>query len=195
MRKLSVVILLFDEVEVLDFAGPFEVFSVTSQLSDYSLLDVKTVGKYRSVISAKNGLKVLPDGSMKEINYADILVIPGGDGSRAVIEDKELMKWISKTSDTAKTVISVCSGARILAILGHLKGKKFTTHHEVFEDILQLEPSSIPSREARYVDNGKFMTAAGVAAGIDLSLHVVAKYFGEEVKTKTMKYMEYGIGS
>jgi transcriptional regulator GlxA family with amidase domain len=192
MPKLLVAILLFDEVEVLDFAGPFEVFSVTAQLSDYQSLEVKTVGKTREVIKAKNGLQVIPDLTTDELIHADILIIPGGDGSKAVIMDDKLMDWIGKMSDKAQTVFSVCSGARILAKLGHLYGQKFTTHHEVFDAILALEPTAIPDQNARYVDNGKFMTAAGVAAGIDLSLYVVEKYFGKKVRDRTSRYMEYG---
>lgn len=192
MSKLLVAILLFDEVEVLDFAGPFEVFSVTAQLSDYQTLEVKTVGKTREVIKAKNGLQVIPDLTTDELVHADIFVIPGGDGSKAVIMDDELMDWIGKMCDKALTVFSVCSGARVLAKLGHLSGQKFTTHHEVFDAILTLEPTAIPDQKARFVDNGKFLTAAGVAAGIDLSLYVVEKYFGEAVRQKTAKYMEYG---
>lgn len=192
MSKLHVAILLFDEVEVLDFAGPFEVFSVTGQLSGYQILEVKTVGKTKSLVLAKNGLQVMPDLGTDELNQADILIIPGGDGSKAVIQDEELLEWIDRIIENAQTVFTVCSGARILAKLGHLQGQRFTTHHEVFEDVLDLEPSSLPDKSARFVDNGKFMTAAGVAAGIDLSLYVVEKYFGKEVKDNTAKYMEYG---
>lgn len=192
MSKLQLAILLFDDVEVLDFAGPFEVFSVTSQLSGYQSLEVKTVAKTKSLVQAKNGLKVMPDLGIDELIQVDILVIPGGDGSRAVIQDEALMGRINRIIENAKTVFSVCSGARILAKLGYLQGQRFTTHHEVFEDILALEQSAIPERDARFVDKGKFMTAAGVAAGIDLSLYVVEKYFGEKAKKKTARYMEYG---
>lgn len=192
MPKLKVAILLFDEVEVLDFAGPFEVFSVTAQLSGYSYLEVKTVAKTKSLIRAKNGLKVMPDLAIDALNQVDILILPGGDGSKAVIQDEELLEWIDQLIENAQTVFTVCSGARILAKLGWLQGQRFSTHHEVFDDVLVLEPSAVPDKTARFVDNGKFMTAAGVAAGIDLSLHVVEKYFGDEVKKKTARYMEYG---
>jgi transcriptional regulator GlxA family with amidase domain len=192
MSKLLVAILLFDDVEVLDFAGPFEVFSVTAQLSNYQSLEVKTVGKTKSLIRAKNGLQVMPDLGIDALGQVDILVIPGGDGSKKVIADPEIMDWISQRAENAQTIFSVCSGTRILAQLGYLANQQFTTHHEVFDDILEIEPTAVPDKEARFVDNGKFMTAAGVAAGIDLSLYVVEKYFGEEVKKKTARYMEYG---
>jgi transcriptional regulator GlxA family with amidase domain len=192
MYKPLIAILLFEDVEVLDFAGPFEVFSVTAQLSGYHSLEVKTVAKTKSLIRAKNGLQVIPDLEIAELRAVDILVLPGGDGSKTVIQDTELMEWIGQMAKNAQTVFSVCSGARILAKLGFLKGQHFTTHHEVFEDILAIEPTALTDKNPRFVDNGKFMTAAGVAAGIDLSLHVVEKYFGKRVKERTARYMEYG---
>lgn len=192
MQKLLVAILLFEDVEVLDFAGPFEVFSVASQLSDYQNLEVMTVAKKKQIIRAKNGLQVMPDREMGELSQVDILVLPGGDGSKAVIQDEALMDWISQMSKRAQTVFTVCSGARMLAKLGVLDQQTFTTHHLVFEDVLSLAPTAIADPKARFVDHGKFMTAAGVSAGIDLSLHVVEKYLGKALRDATARYMEYG---
>lgn len=191
MNKLLVAILLFEDVEVLDFAGPFEVFSVASQLSDYQKLEVLTVAKEKKTIRAKNGLQVMPDREIGELSHVDILVLPGGDGSRAVIEDEYLMGWIEQIAKGAQAVFTVCSGARMLAKLGFLDQKTFTTHHLVFEDVLSLAPTAIPNPKARFVDHGKFMTAAGVSAGIDLSLHVVEKLFGKSLSDDTARYMEY----
>lgn len=190
-KKLSVAILIFDEVEVLDFAGPFEVFSVTSELSDYTLLEVKVVGKSTSPVTAKNGLKVIPDISYSEVDQMDILVIPGGDGSKKVMFDEDLMIWLGKVIPTTQVTFSVCSGARILAKLGLLDGKPFTTHHEVFEDVLALTQNATAQRNMRFVDSGQVMTAAGVSSGVDLSLHVVEKLFGHLIRSKTAKYIEW----
>ncbi|TVP47924.1 MAG: DJ-1/PfpI family protein [Mongoliibacter sp.] len=190
-KKHTVVILLFEEVEVLDFAGPFEVFSVTAELSGYTLLDVVTVSKTGGVIRAKNGLRVIPDHSLELVQHADILIIPGGDGSKAMIEDQIVLDWIKKLSSNSQVTMSVCSGARILAKLGYLDGKEFATHQSVYEDVLQLTHNGKAARDSRFVDLGQIMTAAGVAAGIDLSLHIVQKIFGKEVKERTAKYMEY----
>jgi transcriptional regulator GlxA family with amidase domain len=190
-KKLRVIILLFDDVEVLDFAGPFEVFSVTAQLSDYRKLEVKTVTKTGQGIIAKNGLRVTPDCGLEEVQQADILVLPGGDGSKIIAKDEEVLDWVKKITMNSQVTMSVCSGARILARLGYLDGKPFTTHQSVFDDILKISPKAIAMKNKRFVDNGKVMTAAGVAAGIDLSLYVVEKIFGEEPKKKTANYMEY----
>lgn len=190
-KKLSVAILIFDEVEVLDFAGPFEVFSVTSELSDYTLLEVKVVGKNTSPVIAKNGLKVIPDISYSQVEQMDVLVIPGGDGSKSVLQDQDLMNWLGEVIPKTQVTFSVCSGARILAKLGLLDGKPFTTHHEVFEDVLALTQDATPQRNMRFVDSGQVMTAAGVSSGVDLSLHVVGKIFGQLIRSKTAKYIEW----
>lgn len=190
-KKLSVAILIFEEVEVLDFAGPFEVFSVTSELSDYTLLEVKVVGKNTSPVIAKNGLKVIPDVSYSQVEQMDVLVIPGGDGSKSVLMDQDLMNWLGKVIPKTQVTFSVCSGARILAKLGLLDGKPFATHHEVYEDVLALTQNGIAQRNMRFVDLGQVMTAAGVSSGVDLSLHVVQKLFGQLVMEKTARYIEW----
>lgn len=176
--------MIFEEVEVLDFAGPFEVFSVTSELSDYTLLEVKVVGKNTSPVIAKNGLKVIPDISYSQVEQIDVLVIPGGDGSKSVLMDQDLMNWLGKVIPKTQVTFSVCSGARILAKLGLLNGKPFATHHEVYEDVLALTQNGIAQRNMRFVDLGQVMTAAGVSSGVDLSLHVVQKLFGQLVRSK-----------
>eukprot|EP01147_Barroeca_monosierra_P010900 gene10900-2975_t len=191
MPKPLVAILLFDNVEVLDFAGPFEVFSVAAQLSNYQLLDVTTVAQTKTLVRAKNGLVVMPELTTSDLDHVDILVIPGGEGSLAIIQDSVLLQWIEQVARNAQIVFSVCSGARVLAKLGLLAGQQFTTHCSAFDNILELEPTAIPNRKVRFVDNGKIMTAAGVAAGIDLSLYVVEKYFGKEIRESVSAYMEY----
>ncbi|UJP65731.1 DJ-1/PfpI family protein [Mongoliitalea daihaiensis] len=190
-RRLQLGILAFQEMEVLDFAGPFEVFSVANQLADYAILDIQVIGLDSSVVIAKNGLKIIPDCSIEVVSRLDILIIPGGDGSKELLRHTRGMDWIYKISNISGIVATVCSGARILAQLGYLKEKTFTTHKEVFEDVLAIEPSAIPVRDVRYIDHGKIMTAAGVAAGIDLSLHIVEKLFGTASRETTARYMEY----
>ncbi|MBW3469430.1 DJ-1/PfpI family protein [Arthrospiribacter ruber] len=194
-KKIEVLILLFDEVEVLDFAGPFEVFSVANELSGYQLMNITTVSKNGEVIHAKNGLKVIPDIDLGQIQSVDILVIPGGDGSKNVINDSWMMSCINKLIPNTQVTMSVCSGARILAKLGYLDDKAFTTHQSVFEDVMDLAKNSTPKRDERFVDLGKIKTAAGVAAGIDLSLYVIQGLFGQECMKNTAGYMEYEINS
>ncbi|WP_194776829.1 DJ-1/PfpI family protein [Pararhodonellum marinum] len=190
--KRSLALFAFEDMEVLDFAGPFEVFSVANQMEGYSLLDIKVVSKDGKLLKARNGLQIQPDTSLADLEQVDILVIPGGDGSKAVIEDLKVMLWMEHHIPETEITFSVCSGARILAKLGYLDGREYTTHHEVFEDVHTLTHGGIPNKTKRFVDLGQILTAGGISAGIDLSLHIVGRLFGQAVQKNTMKYMEYG---
>jgi transcriptional regulator GlxA family with amidase domain len=190
MKQLG--ILLFEEVEVLDFAGPFEVFSVASQLSQYSLFNVFTFGESDQLIRTKNGLQVKPDFDISTLLKLDFLVIPGGDGSKKVIQNRALLDQLQLIIRKSDWAMSVCSGSRILAKTGFLEGKPYCTHHEVFESMKEIVPDGIPKPELRFVQsNDKIWTAAGISAGIDLSLYLLEKTFGEEFALETAKYMEY----
>ncbi len=189
MRKLG--ILLFDDVELLDFAGPYEVFAVANELHDHSLFDVFTLSGDGGDIRTVHGLKLSPDYSTENSPPIDILVIPGGDGTKAVIQKQALLGWIHDTYKQSEITFSVCSGARIPAILGLLDNTEFATHHAVVDDVMAIAPKSIYRKERRFVDNGRLMTAAGISAGIDLSLYILEKLHGTRVKEQTMRYMEY----
>ncbi len=187
----SVGILLFDDAELLDFAGPYEVFSVANELHNDALFDIFTISMTGEAIRSVHGMVIVPDFSIEECPSVDILVIPGGDGTRQVIRNDGLLSWIQDRYEKAEITFSVCSGARIPAILGLLDHKEFATHHAVVDDVRAIAPKAFHSKGKRFVDNGKIMTAAGISAGIDLSLHVVEKLHGATVKEQTMKYMEY----
>lgn len=189
---LNVGIFLFDRIELLDFAGPYEVFSVTAELNDNQLFNVFTMTLDGDPICSVNGLKVTPDYSFDNHPPIDILVIPGGIGSKYEMEKAPVLQWIQKNYATSQIAFSVCSGARLLGKLGLLNGLECITHHEVIPHLQEIAPQAIISREKRFIDNGKIMTSAGISAGIDLSLHIVEKLYGETVKNKTIVYMEYG---
>ena len=122
------------------------------------------------------------------------MIIPGGIGTRAEAGNARVVNWVVACAQHAEVVLSVCSGARILARSGLLDGLEATTHHQVIAELRQLAPTAIVRENVRFVDNGKVMTAAGISAGIDLSLHVVRKLLGAETATKTARYMEYETG-
>lgn len=185
-------IFLFANIELLDFAGPYEVFSVTSELNDYKLFKVFTVSGDGAEIKSVNGLKVTPDYSFENHPPIDILVIPGGIGTRAEIEKQPVLDWISRVSGQSRITMTVCSGARLLGALGLLDGLEAVTHHQVIDSLRELAPKAIIRQDKRFIDNGKIMTSGGISAGIDLALHVVRKLCGEAVADKTVKYMEYG---
>ena len=191
MKRKNTAIYLFDDVEALDFTGPFEVFSVTDELSEYQRLNVYTVAREEKPIITRNGLSVNPHYSIANAPKPDILIIPGGDGARSVLGQEDVLSWILSSAGTAEKVLSVCSGAIILAKIGLLKGLKATTHHQVFDVLESLAPDTVIIKGQRFVDNGKIITSAGISAGIDMSLHVIEQLFGAEVADATCEYMEY----
>lgn len=188
----NVGIFLFNDIELLDFSGPYEVFSVTSELNDFQLFKVFTISSDGAEIKSVNGLRVVPDFTFDNHPPVDILVIPGGVGTRKEVNKQEVLTWVNNTCKDAKTTMSVCSGARLLGALGLLDGLEAVTHHEVIEHLAKIAPNAIINPGKRFTDNEKIMTAGGISAGIDLSLHIVKKLYGEEIVNKTIRYMEYG---
>jgi transcriptional regulator GlxA family with amidase domain len=190
MRR-TVAILLFDEVEVLDFAGPFEVFAVTDELSDRQFFRVVTVAPEKRAIHARNGLSVNPDHTFADCPKPDILIVPGGFGTRALLKDQAVLDWIKSVNATAGIVASVCTGSLVLGRAGLLDGLKATTHHECFDLLREHAPRATVVETDRFLDNGRILTAAGISAGLDLSLHLVARLHGAAIAEKTARYMEY----
>jgi transcriptional regulator GlxA family with amidase domain len=170
-------ILVFNDIELLDFAGPYEVFSVTDELNDHSLCKCFTIEESGKIIRSVNGLKIVPDYSFLNCPNIDILIIPGGIGTKELLEDDSVLKWISQRSELSEITFSVCSGSRLLGKIGLLDNLEYITHHEVIEDMISIAPTAILSKNKRFVDNGKIMTSAGISAGIDLSLYLVEKIF------------------
>ena len=189
--KRNVAILVFDDVEVLDFAGPFEVFAVTDELRGHGEFHVYTVSELRATVRAKNGLKIVPDFTLEACPPAQVLVLPGGSGSRALLHRPLVLEWVRKQARGAEVVMSVCTGARLLAKAGLLDGQRATTHHASIEELRALAPAADVIEGVRFTDNGKICTSAGISAGIDLSLHVVARLLGRETADTTARYMEH----
>ena len=190
MRR-TVAILLFDDVEVLDAAGPFEVFAVTDELSGYQLFQVQTVALVPGSVRARNGLQFVPDHTLESAPAPDILIVPGGSGSRALLQKPDLLDWLRYHAQRAEVVASVCTGARLLARAGLLDGLSATTHYENIAELAALAPAATLVADRRFVDHGRIATSAGIAAGIDLSLHLVARLHGPATAEKTARYMEY----
>jgi transcriptional regulator GlxA family with amidase domain len=189
--KKNVAILIFPEVEVLDFAGPYEVFSITDELGSYDIFNVITVAESLAPVSARNGLTILPDHDFTTCPSSDILIIPGGFGTRELLANETVLAWIEKQSASAELVMSVCTGAFLLAKLGLLDGLNATTHHEYLGELRALAPAAKIDASVRFHDNGKFITSAGISAGIDSSLHVVARIHGTDAAKRTASSMEY----
>jgi transcriptional regulator GlxA family with amidase domain len=187
---------LFDDVEVLDFAGPYEVFStasrVQSRLDPQSpmLFEVVTIADDKRIVCARGGLKVLPDVEITAHPHLDVLVIPGGIVTAELKRDG-IIDWIARTASTTQITASVCTGAFLLGKAGLLKGKPATTHWEDLDDFHSMFPEIRVQAEARWVDVGQIMTSAGISAGIDMSLHLVSRLESQELAVKTARQMEY----
>jgi transcriptional regulator GlxA family with amidase domain len=196
MTRRKVGILVFPEVEVLDFCGPFEVFSVTRldedrKREESSPYDVVLVAEEKETIVTTGGLKVIPDHTLDDCPPLDILVVPGGWGTRREMNNNRLIAWISETARQVTTLTSVCTGALLLGKAGLLDGKRATTHWRVLEEMRRWFPSVVVIDDQHVVEEGNVITSAGISAGIDMALRVVARHHGEAVARATDRHMEY----
>jgi transcriptional regulator GlxA family with amidase domain len=189
--KRNVAILIFDDVEVLDFAGPFEVFALTDELCNHEPFHTFTVAESPGSVRARNGLKVVPDFTLENCPPAHVIIIPGGSGTRPLLKKPALLEWIQTKARTAELVMSVCTGALVLAKAGLLDGLRITTHHTALDLLRELVPTATVDPSQRFHDNGKIITAAGISAGLDSSLHVVARLLGLAAAEATARQMEY----
>lgn len=193
-RQWRVGIFLFDDVEVLDFAGPFEVFSVTEIENGLQPFVVETVSEKGDLVIATNGLKVQPDYSFDNVPRFDILIIPGGLGARErEMNNDNAINWITNQMKTVQLMTSVCTGALLLAKAGLLNGKMATTHWASLERLKKEFPQVEVQREVKFVDEGNIITSGGISAGINMSFHIVKRLLGSEVAQNTAKIMEYEI--
>lgn len=189
-RPRSVALLLFDGVEVLDFAAPFEVFSVAGRRTGLNPFEVVTVSAENRVVQARNGLRVTARYKLNECPPADVVVIPGGFGTRTQMRRAETLEWARRVAMTAEVVFSICTGSLILAAAGLLRGKQATTHRDALKLLRDLDPTCNVVTE-RIVDSGSVVCAAGVSAGLDASLHLVARLTGADVARECAEYIEY----
>jgi transcriptional regulator GlxA family with amidase domain len=192
-RKRTVAILIFDDVELLDFAGPFEVFSSVRNLTgDHErLMDVFAVAESLTPVQCRNGLVVQPERTIDECPPVDVLVIPGGAGVRPALERSNLVEWVRTRAQEVELTVSVCTGSFLLAQAGLLSGRPATTHWERINEMRERFPDVEIVEDERWVDTGEIITAAGVSAGIDVALHVVRRLYGADVARATALGIEY----
>lgn len=198
MKKINVGIFIFDEVEVLDFAGPFEVFSRTRLLkgaesrrsNDSAPFNPFTVSIDTKPLSATGGLKIIADYTFNNFPKIDILIVPGGYGTRTLLNNEILLKWIKAVSDKANITASVCTGSLLLAKAGLLEGKRATTHWGAIEALKSISKDIQVITERRVV-NDEIITSAGVSSGIDMAFMIVENLYGEQVASDTSKYIEF----
>jgi transcriptional regulator GlxA family with amidase domain len=193
MRNVGIVI--FDKVEVLDFCGPFEVFSTASlptepnTYPEPSLFRAWTVAATREPVRAVGGLEIIPACSIDDHPTFDLIVVPGGYGTRTIAP--ELVRWIAAQSPALEITTSVCTGAFLLAEAGLLAGQRATTHWGSIDSMRSTYPDITVIDDERVIDNGRIVTSAGVSAGIDMALHIVERLHGLDAARKTARDMEY----
>ena len=196
MDRKRVGILIFPNVEVLDFCGPFEVFSVTrlneeTRYGDVSPIEVLLIAETKDTVVATGGLKVIPDVTLETCPPLDILVVPGGWGTRAEAKNKRLLDWIAERGRSVETLTSVCTGSMLLAQAGLLDGQRATTHWRSLDRMRDAFPAVTVEEKLHVVEHDHVLTSAGISAGIDMALRVVIRYFGETVARGTVRNMEY----
>ncbi|MEI9864290.1 MAG: DJ-1/PfpI family protein [Limisphaerales bacterium] len=192
----NVGIYIFDEIEVLDLGGPFEVFSTASRMKAKlnpgaaKPFEVFTIAETIRPIQACGGLMIQPAFDITNHPAIDVLIVPGGVVT-AELERPAIIEWISRMATKSELTASVCTGAFLLAKAGLLHGKTITTHWEDIADFRTMFPGIIVRDDVRWIDDGKIITSAGISAGLDMSLHLVARLEDEELAIRTARQMDY----
>lgn len=193
---LIVGILIFDDVEILDVTGPFEVFAVTrlndeQRLQQSSPFKVYLISETKNQILAIGGLRLTPDVTISECPELDLLIIPGGWGTRKESKNKILLNWIGNQFTNDRLIASVCTGSSLLGKAGLLDGRDATTHWRAFDFLQESAPKARILKDVRFTLTEPIFTSAGISAGIDLALRIVSHLFGTEVGQATARHMEY----
>ena len=196
MKQKRVGIVIFDDVEVLDFCGPFEVFSAArlneeKRREEPSPFEVLLVAERSGPISASGGMQVVPQHSFQTCPRLAILVVPGGWGTRRELKNPAMLDWLRPRAAEAEILTSVCTGSMLLGFAGLLDGRHATTHWKSLDWMRNSFPAVTVAYDQHVVEDGRLLTSAGISAGIDMALKVVARYCGETVARATAKHMEY----
>jgi transcriptional regulator GlxA family with amidase domain len=196
MNRKRVGILIFPDVEVLDFCGPFEVFSVTrlgteNRNEQSSPFEVLIVAETTDPVVTRGGMKVIPQHTLDGCPPLDVLVVPGGLGTRVQRLNTRLIGWIGERARQVETLTSVCTGSLLLGQAGLLDGRRATTHYAALDLMRELFPAIKVEDKLHVVEDGNVLTSAGISAGIEMALRVVARYHGEGVARETARFMEY----
>lgn len=196
MERKVVGIVLFDDVEVLDFCGPFEVFSVTRldeerRREQPSPFDVLLVAERSGPVKTNGNMKVIPDHTFDSCPRLDILCVPGGWGARREINNPAMLDWLRIRAAEVELLTSVCTGSMLLGFAGLLDGRHATTHWRSLDWMRESFPKVAVEYDQHVVEDGSLVTSAGISAGIDMALKVVARYWGEAVARATARQMEY----
>lgn len=192
---LRIGILIFDDVEELDFVGPWEVFTVANEVAEGTRVErpfePMLVAESDAPVRCRKGMRVLPDVTTAQAGKLDVLLIPGGQGTRREVNNEKLLAWIAKTAADATWITSVCTGALLLTAAGPAKGKRVTTHWGFIEALRARGEAAKVLEKVRYVRDGNVVTAAGVSAGIDMALWLTGQILTPSFARKVQRVMEY----
>jgi transcriptional regulator GlxA family with amidase domain len=196
LERKNVGIVLFEDIEVLDFCGPFEVFSVVrlneeKRREELSPFQVWMVAEHSGLVTTTGNMKVMPHYTFENCPPLHILVVPGGWGTRKELNNPTMLEWLRARAAQVETLTSVCTGSMLLGFAGLLNGLHATTHWRSLNWMRDAFPEVTVEFEKRVVEDGRVVTSAGISAGIDMALKVVARYFGENIARATARHMEY----
>lgn len=201
-RPFQIAILAYDDVEALDLAGPYEVFTTAARMATRPEAahwpgqalaagwEVRCVARTREPVRARAGLQVLPSGDFGSADEVDLLLVPGGVVDAAA-RCPDTLSWVRRSHDRARITASVCTGAFLLAAAGVVHAERVTTHWEDLDDLRRQWPSLNVQDGVRWVEDGRVVSSAGISAGIDMSLHLVARLTCLELAERTARQMDY----
>jgi len=182
-------IVIFEGAEELDWAGPWEVFKMAR--IGHEELRVVLIAQSALPVRCAGGLRVLPDCSFADAPALDVLLVPGGQGTRVEMKNPAMLEWLASASRSCQWVTSVCTGAALLHAAGLAKGRRITTHWSYIQTLRADAPEATVLERVRYVRDGNLVTAAGVSAGIDMSLWLVGQMYGADHARLVQRAMEY----
>lgn len=192
---MNIGILIFDGVEELDFVGPWEVFTMANEVSARTGKErphkIMLVAEKDAAITCAKNMRVLPDVTIANCPKLDVILVPGGQGTRREAENKPLLDWIAKCAAQCTWITSVCTGAMLLTASGPAKGKRVTTHWGFIQTLRGRNEAAEVLENIRYVRDGNVVTAAGVSAGIDMALWLIGQIHSPHFARSVQKAMEY----
>jgi transcriptional regulator GlxA family with amidase domain len=196
MQDRTIGIVVFANAEELDFVGPWEVFTMAKQVSGGALaadgdLGVRLIAQTQGPVRCAKGMRVLPDHTFEDAPELDVVVVPGGIGTRSEADNPVLLDWLAKIAPRCEWITSVCTGSMLLQCAGLVDGARITTHWGYLPTLRDEAPDSTVLEGVRYVRDGKVVTAAGVSAGIDMALWLTGQMWGVELARATQRAMEY----
>ncbi|GGI07141.1 DJ-1/PfpI family protein [Egicoccus halophilus] len=186
---MRIAVHVFDDAEELDWVGPWEVFTTWAMFDD--TVEVISVAREAGVVRCAKGLEVVAQTGWEELGPVDLVVYPGGRGTRAHLGDEAIRSWVRDLHAAGTTMVSVCTGSLVYADAGLLDGRPATTHWGTLDRLGELGRDLRVRPDDRFVDDGDVVTAAGVSAGIDVALHLVARFAGADRAREVRRYLQY----